>query len=30
MKKKIGIFIEIMKKYSEIFNNIKNNLFLSD
>ena len=30
MKNKIWIFIEIMKKYSEIFNNIKNNLFLSD
>ena len=30
MKNKIGIFIKIMKKYSEIFNNIKNNLFLSD
>ena len=30
MKNKICIFIEIMKKYSEIFNNIKNNLFLSD
>ena len=30
MKNKISIFIKIMKKYSEIFNNIINNISLSD
>ena len=30
MKNKIFIFIQIMKKYSEIFNNIINNILLSD
>ena len=30
MKNKIEIFIKIMKKYSEIFNNIINNILISD
>ena len=30
MKNKIEIFLKIMKKYSEIFNNIINNILLSD